>query len=612
MRIRHRLALLVAVVGFCHTPEVFSADEERALHRFERQQLTDVYYSEGANAGDINRDGKPDVVYGPYWYEGPDFKTKHEIYPAKPQNREGYADNFFSWVYDFNGDGWNDVFDVGFPGTPAYVYENPPTRRLRQALAEAPGLRLGLATNRRSSSTSSATNSRNWSARTTELRLCHDRPEAAVRAVDVPSASADRKAPKPFGHGLGVGDVNGDGRLDIITKDGWFEQPDESLEAIRVDVSSGRVHRARRRGNVRLRRRRRRRQRRHHQPARPRLRPGLVRADCKRAIARVFRQHLIMGKNPAENRYGVLFSELHSVQLADMDGDGLKDIVTGKTYWSHHTQSPMWDAGAVVYWFKLSRGKDGVDWIPYQADGEAGIGRQIIIVDVNGDKLPDIVVGGMKGAHVLTHIATKLTEEVSRAAQPKPRREMADGLKPEEAAEHMTVPARLPRAARAGEPQVHQPVAFAIDPRGRLWVAEAYTYPNSRPGRKRLGQDRHSGRHRRRRDFRQPQGLHRRAESGQRHGTRLRRRVGRRRTVSDVHSGPQRRRQAGRRAADSARRLRLSGHARDAERFHLGTGRLALWLPRRVHAFASRQTGDARRPAHSGQRRHLALSPAAA
>ncbi len=72
-----------------------------------------------------------------------------------------------------------------------------------------------------------------------------------------------------------------------------------------------------------------------------------------------FKHHLIMGSHPSENHYGVLFSELHSVNLADIDGDGLKDIVTGKTYYSHHKQSPMWDAGAVVYWFRLVRGKDG-------------------------------------------------------------------------------------------------------------------------------------------------------------------------------------------------------------------------------------------------------------
>ena len=70
---------------------------------------------------------------------------------------------------------------------------------------------------------------------------------------------------------------------------------------------------------------------------------------------------------------------------ADIDGDGLKDIVTGKTYYSHHQKSPLWDAGAVVYWFRLVRTEKGVDWIPYRADMEAGIGRQLSVIDINGD-----------------------------------------------------------------------------------------------------------------------------------------------------------------------------------------------------------------------------------
>src|SRR6202000_3550377 len=92
----------------------------------------------------------------------------------------------------------------------------------------------------------------------------------------------------------------------------------------------------------------------------------------------VFEEHLIMGSRPEENRHGLVFSELHSVALVDIDGDGLKDIVTGKTYYSHHKQSPMWDAGAVVYWFRLVRGREGVDWVPFKADGESGIGRQLV------------------------------------------------------------------------------------------------------------------------------------------------------------------------------------------------------------------------------------------
>jgi hypothetical protein len=80
----------------------------------------------------------------------------------------------------------------------------------------------------------------------------------------------------------------------------------------------------------------------------------------------------------------------------------------------------MWDAGAVVYWFKLVRGKDGVDWVPYQADGDAGIGRQIIVADINRDGLPDLASGGMKGAHVLRHMRETVSAERWKKLQPKP------------------------------------------------------------------------------------------------------------------------------------------------------------------------------------------------
>ena len=142
MRLTFSLLLHLAVSLLCLT-RTASADEY-TLHSFERQQLSNDYFSEGASAGDMNGDGVADVVYGPYWFSGPDFKTKHEIYKPVPQDRHGYADNFFSWVDDINGDGWDDVFVVGFPARRRTSYENPPNRRIRFALEKASSVRLGL------------------------------------------------------------------------------------------------------------------------------------------------------------------------------------------------------------------------------------------------------------------------------------------------------------------------------------------------------------------------------------------------------------------------------------------------------------------------------------
>jgi hypothetical protein len=126
------------------------AAADPALHTFKKQHLEQFYWSEGAALGDLNRDGKPDAVYGPYWFEGPDFTKRHEIYaPAKTTtvknpdgterifagwhggfgNANGYSnDNFFAFVHDFNGDGWADVLTYGLPHTPAFLYINPAGR----------------------------------------------------------------------------------------------------------------------------------------------------------------------------------------------------------------------------------------------------------------------------------------------------------------------------------------------------------------------------------------------------------------------------------------------------------------------------------------------------
>ena len=128
-----------------------------------------------------------------------------------------------------------------------------------------------------------------------------------------------------------------------------------------------------------------------------------------------------MNKDPEDNAYGVKFSEIHAIDLVDMDGDGIRDVVTGKRFWSHgRTGDPDRNDAAVLYWFRLSRGANGsVDFVPYLIDSESGVGTQVVAADLNGDSLPDVVVGNKRGTFVHLHGKKTVTREEWEQAQPK-------------------------------------------------------------------------------------------------------------------------------------------------------------------------------------------------
>ncbi len=407
------------LLGFlcCAVQSLTLMAADPVLLNFKTQQLSTEYYSEGAGAGDLNNDGAMDIVYGPHWYAGPAFTQKHEIYAPKPQDREKYADHFFAWVVDFDRDGWNDVFVVGFPGTPAYVYQNPGKSSDKHwtkhqvfdwVSNESPQL-INLVGDETPELVCTRDGFFGYAT------IDKDKPLAAWTFHAVSEQVTDKK----FGHGLGVGDVNGDGRMDILHSKGWLEQPKD------LNAAGGRWQA--------------------HAVAFSNSYGGAdmfaydVDGDGDQDVITSLAAHDfglawyeqtgkgesvefvrrdIMGAKPIQNKYGLAISELHSLNLVDMDGDGLKDIVTGKTYYSHHKQSPGWDAGAVVVWFKLVRNKEGVDWIPQRAADDTGIGRQLGIFDINQDKLPDIVVGGMKGCAVITQSRKTVDQATWQKAQP--------------------------------------------------------------------------------------------------------------------------------------------------------------------------------------------------
>jgi len=384
---------------------------------FTKIQLTDQFWAEGAAFGDFNHDGKMDVCYGPYWWDGPEFKTRHTFYPDKQKsksknaageavefpgfkgalgNENEYADNFLSYAHDFNGDGWADILVIGFPGKEAFWFANPKG-------AEGPWARHVA-----------------WDSVDNESPMLTDLLGTRQPVLVCSSggflgyAQPDPKNPtakwawhpispkgpwQKFTHGIGVGDVNGDGKPDLLEANGWWEQP-KSLEGDPLWTK----HEAK------------------FGSGGAQMYAYDVNGDGKNDIitsleahgygvvwfeqtndggAQGWTKHVIVGKTPEENPQGVKFSQPHAIELHDMNGDGLLDIVTGKRFWAHGPGGdPEPNATPVLYWFELKRAGGKASYTAHLIDDASGIGTQVMAGDVNGDGKPDVIVGNKRGAFV--------------------------------------------------------------------------------------------------------------------------------------------------------------------------------------------------------------------
>ncbi len=372
--------------------------------------LSTKFVSEGVGIADVNKDGKMDVMTGEVWFEAPDWKP-HRIRPGKDDFTEGdknvYSESFCCWPEDLNGDGWVDLIVIPFPGKAVHWYENPKGQDSlwkeheiwHSACNETPQYADLFGTGKRvlimgwQPMGKDNEGQMAWFAPgkdPTQKWEMHPISEASQEGKPVPGTFR-------FSHGLGIGDVNGDGKADVICTGGWWEQPAKD------DGKPWKFH-----------------------PAN--LGPdcadmfaydldGDGKADVVSSSAHNFgiwwhQQKPGKDGNPEflrQDLFAKLVSQTHAMHCVDINGDGLKDLVTGKRWWAHGNKGDADPtAPAKLYWFEAKKGSDGIiTFTPHEIDDDSGVGTQFVVADVNGDKLPDIVVANKKGVFLIEQVRAK-------------------------------------------------------------------------------------------------------------------------------------------------------------------------------------------------------------
>jgi hypothetical protein len=399
-----RLFTLLAVSAVTAT----AAPAPSASHS--RQVLSETFFAEGSAFADLDRDGNIDVVAGPFWYAGPNFAVARPLYPAVPFDPLKYSDNFLVFPHDIDRDGWTDLLVVGFPGKEASWLRNPGKAATSAGAAGwERHVIWELVDNESPVFGDLLANGRPVLLCSTGGRLGYLAPTASDPTARWTFHPISPPGPwQRFTHGLGYGDINGDGRPDFLERDAWWEQPaalagDPIWRKHPVAFAPGADGKAARGGAQML-----------VVDVNGDGRNDVITSidshgyglswfeNVRAADGGVgFREHVILPRDPAGSLAGVQFSQHHALALGDVDGDGLADLVTGKRWWAHGpTGDPDPNGTPYLYAFLLRRGPDGATFQPHRIDDASGVGTQVSVADINRDGKADVVSSNKRGTFV--------------------------------------------------------------------------------------------------------------------------------------------------------------------------------------------------------------------